>query len=88
MKTFFNNYTAFVPAIVIGIVLSAFGSALHAQTAPSTYSAYTGTDTKIIPPAPALGPANSVINDPTFGSQILRVTDANIKTTVRIVRMS
>jgi hypothetical protein len=48
-----------------------------ADTAPSTYSAYTGTDSKIIPSAPALGPANSVINDPTFGSRILRVTDQN-----------
>jgi uncharacterized protein (TIGR03437 family) len=50
-----------------------------AQTAPSTYNAYTGTDVKVVPPAPALGPANSVIIDPTFGSRILRVTDANIK---------
>jgi putative Ig domain-containing protein len=49
----------------------------QAQTAPSTYSAYTGTDTKPIPAAPALGPANSTISDPTFGSQILRVTDQN-----------
>jgi len=45
--------------------------------APSTYSAYTGTDPKTIPPAPALGPANSVITDPTFGSRILRATDPN-----------
>jgi hypothetical protein len=55
----------------------AFSICLQAQTAPSTYSAYTGTDAKPIPPAPALGPANSVFNDPTFGSPILRVTDAN-----------
>jgi hypothetical protein len=54
-----------------------FCTFLHAQTAPSTYSAYTGTDVKTIPPAPALGPANSVIQDPTFGSMILRVTDPN-----------
>jgi hypothetical protein len=77
MKNLFCNHTAFVPAIAIGIFLSVFSSALHAQTAPSTYSAYTGTDTKVIPPAPALGPANSVTKDPTFGSQILRVTDPN-----------
>ena len=44
---------------------------------PTTYSAYTGTDIKQIPQAPALGPANSVIQDPTFGSRILRVTDAH-----------
>jgi hypothetical protein len=48
-------------------------------TAPSTYNAYTGTDIKAIPPAPALGAANSVITDPTFGSRVLRVTDANTK---------
>src|SRR5436190_2452462 len=61
--------------IVAALFLSAFASSLRAQTAPSTYSAYVGTDPKVIPPAPALGPANSVIVDPTFGSQILRVTD-------------
>jgi hypothetical protein len=49
------------------------------QPAPSTYTAYTGVDMKIIPPAPALGPANSVFKDPTFGSRILRVTDPNTK---------
>src|SRR5262249_13355185 len=32
---------------------------------------------KAIPPTPALGAANTVIKDPTFGSRILRVTDAN-----------
>lgn len=73
----FSKYTALVPAIVAGLLLLVFSDALYAQTAPSTYSAYTGTDTKSIPPAPALGPANSVIKDPTFGSQILRVTDQN-----------
>jgi hypothetical protein len=52
------------------------GPALSAAIAPITYSAYTGTDAKPIPPAPALGPVNSVIQDPTFGSRILRVTDA------------
>jgi hypothetical protein len=46
-------------------------------TAPSTYNAYTGTDVKVVPPPPALGPANSVMTDPAFGSRILRVTDAN-----------
>src|ERR1700757_3381771 len=77
MKNFFSNHTAFVSALMIGTFLSASSFALQAQIAPATYSAYTGTDTKTIPPAPALGPANSVIKDPTFGSQILRVTDLN-----------
>jgi uncharacterized membrane protein len=57
--------------------LTTLSSSLAAQVAPSTYSAYIGTDAKPSPPAPALGPANSVINDPTFGSPILRVTDPN-----------
>src|ERR1041385_4645956 len=77
MRNFFSKYTAVVPTIVIGILFCDFGPSLHAQTAPSNYSAYTGTDTKVIPPAPSLGPANSVVTDPTFGSQILRVTDPN-----------
>jgi hypothetical protein len=60
--------------LVLGVVNTERAAA---QTSPSTYSAYTGTDPKVIPRAPAFGPANSVINDPTFGSRILRVTDAN-----------
>ena len=55
----------------------AFSPRAQAQTAPSTYDAYTGTDAIPVPPAPILGPANSVIVDPTFGSRILRVTDEN-----------
>ena len=51
---------------------------LGAGSAPSSYAAYSGTDPKPSPsPPPALGPANSVINDPAFGSRILRVTDAS-----------
>jgi hypothetical protein len=46
-------------------------------TAPSTYSAYTGTDPKPSPsPPPVLGPANTMFTDPSFGSRILRVTDS------------
>src|SRR5437762_3367082 len=64
--------------VTLFTVLS-FTAPLHAaDVAPSIYAnAYTGTDTKVIPPAPALGPANSSFNDPTFGSRILRVTDPN-----------
>src|SRR5580704_4988776 len=62
-------------------LLCLFASVSLAQitTAPSTYNAYTGTDVKPVPAPPALGAANSVITDPTFGSRILRVTDANTK---------
>jgi len=69
-----STLAALLPLLVIGVTIP-----LHGQTAPSTYNAYTGTDTKVIPPAPALGPANSVIVDPTFGSRILRVTDQNTR---------
>ena len=64
-------------SVLVIIVLFGLSQSLFAATAPSTYSAYTGTDAIVIPLAPALGPANSIINDPTFGSRILRVTDAH-----------
>jgi hypothetical protein len=67
----------FFIAAVIAIVISGIYSRVKADTAPTTYSAYTGTDAKPAPAAPNLGPANSVGIDPTFGSRILRVTDAN-----------
>ena len=50
---------------------------LARSTAPTTYTAYSGTDPKPIPTPPGLGPANSVFTDPTFGSRILRVTDSH-----------
>ena len=54
------------------------GSIPTAQIAPSTYTAYSGTDAKQIPsPPPDLGPANSIFIDPTFGSRLLRVTDSH-----------
>ena len=65
-----------VGALVI-IALLGLGQSLFAATAPTTYSAYTGTDAKLIPSAPVLGASNSMINDPAFGSRIVRVTDAN-----------
>src|SRR5215831_242073 len=63
-------------AIFISALVLIFSCVAFSQTqAPSSYSAYTGTDAKPAPPAPALGPANSIFKDPTFGSRILRVTD-------------
>lgn len=65
-------YTMMIAA-VLGAATPAFSA-----TAPTTYSAYSGTDPKASPsPPPALGPANSTFKDPTFGSRILRVTDGN-----------
>src|SRR5262249_41968072 len=63
--------------IAVALFAGGLWSSVQAQVAPSSYTAYTGTDAKPAPPAPALGAANSVINDPTFGSRILRVTDQN-----------
>lgn len=52
-------------------------------TSPSTYSAYSGTDVRPAPdPPPAVGPVNSTITDPVFGSRILRVTDENTWTKI------
>lgn len=62
---------------VLLLAMAASSSAQNAGgAAPTRYSGYSGTDPKAIPPAPSLGPANSVFTDPTFGSRILRVTDA------------
>ncbi|HKY70674.1 MAG TPA: hypothetical protein VJL88_02040 [Nitrospira sp.] len=72
-----NRPTIAFASLVLWIATLSGGPSLFAATAPSTYSAYTGTDAKPIPPPPALGPANSIINDPTFGSRLLRVTDGN-----------
>ncbi len=66
-------------SFVLAMLLFTGFAFAQSGTAPSTYTAYTGTDTKTIPAAPALGGANSIINDPTFGSRILRVTDQNTK---------
>lgn len=77
MKISFAHQSKLVLAVIISITLGGLYSPLKAQTALSTYSAYTGTDVKTPPPAPALGAANTVINDPTFGTPILRVTDPN-----------
>src|SRR5262245_8622621 len=76
MKTVMERAASVVSAMVVSVGLT-FTPGAQAQTAPSAYSAYTGTDTVTIPPAPPLGTANSVITDPTFGSRILRVTDQN-----------
>ncbi len=78
MKTKTWRYgLALIAVLLVFAALVSLSSPLQAQTAPSTYSAYTGTDVKTVPSPPALGPANSVITDPTFGSRILRVTDQN-----------
>lgn len=46
------------------------------KSAPVTYNAITDLMFRRQPAPPALGPAGSVFTDPTFGTNILRVTDA------------
>lgn len=41
-----------------------------------TYGGYTGTDRRPPPTPPTIGGKNTIFLDPTFGSRILRVTDA------------
>ena len=49
----------------------------HAATAPTTYNAISDLFVRPKPPVPSLGAAGTSIVDPTFGTRILRVTDAN-----------
>lgn len=57
-----------------------------AQLAPSTYTAYAGTDPMPSPnPPPVLGPANSIFIDPMFGSRILRVTDSHTANGISLI---
>src|SRR5262245_51414556 len=72
-----RHYQKSVSIVCVLIAFLSVGPSLVAATAHTTYSAYSGTDAKPIPHAPALGPANSIIKDPTFGSRILRVTDTH-----------
>jgi len=64
-------------------VVSAAGPA-HAQSLspsapPSTYVTESDRNVYPPPPLPALGPAGYRFSDPTFGSKMLRVTDANTR---------
>src|SRR5215831_12422734 len=78
MKKLLSYPARFTCASIISFFAIFFSAVIsEAQVAPSTYTAITDTNVRPIPPAPALGPANSVITDPTFGSRILRVTDQN-----------
>jgi hypothetical protein len=61
------------------------GTSATAQVAPSTYTAYSGTEPKPVPHPPALGPANSILVDPTFGSRILRVTDSHTASATSLI---
>lgn len=77
-RCLFTLFVSYVLLVSISCSSSGDSPSTASGTAPSSYSAYSGTDPKSSPnPPPALGPANSVVIDPTFGSRILRVTDAH-----------
>jgi len=59
------------------ILMSAVPS--HAQAPPLTYDAFTDRLLRPKPSLPSLGAAGYHFNDPTFGSKMLRVTDANTR---------
>lgn len=61
----------------VGLVGSGVTACPDPNTPPSFYCATTSTGILAEPPLPTLGPANSILTDPTFGSKILRVTDEN-----------
>jgi hypothetical protein len=50
-------------------------AAVTAGSVPLTYDAISGVDVLPKPPLPKMGPAGTIIQDPTFGTRILRVTD-------------
>lgn len=63
-------------ACLILLILTLLGQS-HAQNVPLTYQAVTDRNPRPKPALPVWGAAGSIITDPTFGSRILRVTDAN-----------
>jgi hypothetical protein len=77
-RCLFTLFVSYVLLVSISCSSSGESPSTASGMAPSSYSAYSGTDPKPSPnPPPALGPANSVVIDPAFGSRILRVTDAH-----------
>ena len=63
-----------VPVLLTGIV-----TASDTVSIPTTYHAVTNRNVYAEPALPSLGPAGSRFIDPTFGSRMLRVTDADTR---------
>ena len=59
----------------VGVTVSNSGTTPPSGV-PASYDAPTDRNVRVEPPLPALGPAGSSVVDPTFGTRILRVTDA------------
>jgi hypothetical protein len=69
----------FTVALAVSAIAGWNAVLVQAQSAPATYQATTDRDARSKPSLPAVGPANSRFTDPTFGSRLLRVTDANTR---------
>ena len=77
---------SFILRLAVAVACAAFemslgAGLLHAQTTSSiaTYAARSDRSSFPKPALPQLGPAGSGFTDPTFGSRMLRVTDANTR---------
>jgi hypothetical protein len=81
MKLFFRWLTVLglsVAGVAQGPAESPHGATQSSTCGPPEYCARTDRRIENYPEKPpAVGPAGSVINDPTFGSRILRVTDGS-----------
>jgi hypothetical protein len=74
--------TGKVIALWVSILVTTLSSSAEDKACgPPHYCARTDRRTEPYPKtAPAIGPAGSIITDPTFGSRIVRVTDAKTRT--------
>jgi hypothetical protein len=80
MKYFFAGFAALALSVASGAAQNQINAGHNApQTnpcGPQPYCAHTDRRVEPYPEKPpAIGPAGSIINDPAFGSRILRVTD-------------
>jgi hypothetical protein len=82
MKTLLRWFTIMALSLGSGFAQTAANSAAerpgNAKCGPPQYCARTDRQIEPYPDKPpALGPAGSIVQDPVFGSRILRVTDSN-----------
>ncbi len=70
---FFKYLTRFLVALAVFAAIAA--AAQGTSPAPRTYNAVTDMTPRPKPPLPTMGLSGTVIQDPTYGTRILRVTD-------------
>src|SRR5579863_4507726 len=81
MKLLFKWLAALGFSVIAGVAQSQINdgheAARSSTCGPQEYCVRTDRRVEVYPDkAPAIGPAGSIISDPTFGSRILRVTDS------------